>query len=287
MNLDNTRMPIEKLRQEAQEGKTNCEDIVKRLYVAIETEYLKDSPDMDFINNCEDFLWEIGSQGQVFVSANGQYVEVIKKHLKKQPQKNRPTLGIAKRFAFVCVVFAFLVILSQSIAHIDWFSQSSSDDEQQYIIQGHSINVSMLAQSIAEHNEFDSIQTNSWNEFVDFLGFAPSIIDPALFAATEIQYIAFVEPEIIMITVQYNPLSDNPIAMTINYFLDTEVAHLAFEQEAEGTRFEINDIDVYCSENVERCLYTWLDRNVAYCISGKLNQDECIKIVRDLIGGTE
>lgn len=285
--MDNTRMPIEKLRQEIQDGKINCEDIVKRLYVAIETEYLKDTPDMEFIYNCEDFLWEIGTQGQVFVSANGQYVEVIKKHLKKQPQKNRPTSGIAKRFAIVCAVFAFLVILSQSIAHIDWFSQSSSDDEQQYIIQGHSINVSMIAQSIAEHNEIDYLQTDNWDEFVDFLGFAPSIIDPALFAATEMQYIAFIEPDVIMIMVQYNPSSHNPIAMTMNYYLDIEEAYMALEQNEEGKQFVLNGMEVYCSENVDRCMYTWLDQHVLYCVSGKLNHDEIMKIICDLIGGTE
>lgn len=285
--MDNTRMPIEKLRQEIQDGKINCEDIVKRLYVAIETEYLKDTPDMEFIYNCEDFLWEIGTQGQVFVSANGQYVEVIKKHLKKKPQKNRPTLGIAKRFAIVCAVFAFLVILSQSIAHIDWFSQSSSDDEQQYIIQGHSINVSMIAQSIAEHNATDSVHTNDWNEFVNFLGFTPRIVEPTVLGATEVQYSAIVAPELIMLVIQYNPSSENPVALTINCFLDIEEAYLALEQSSTGKRIRVDDTVVYCSENIDRCVVSWREQATTYDISGRMDLDACLKIVKEFVGGNK
>ena len=45
--MKNDRMLIDKLRQEVLSGKITYDDIVRRLSIAIENEYLKDTPNVE------------------------------------------------------------------------------------------------------------------------------------------------------------------------------------------------------------------------------------------------
>lgn len=287
--MDKDRMPLDKLRQEVMSGKITYDDIIKRLSVAIESEYLKDSPDVELIDTCEDLLWEIGTEGQQeFTSVSQCCLEMVKNHTYVAMQrrtKREQSYGFAGRFAIVLVALALLFFSTSGVIHIGWFTQSSSHDEQQYIIQGHSVDVKLIAQSISEHNEFGSIQTNDWNEFVDYLGFAPQIIDPTLFGTDDMQYIAFIESDVIMLVVRYYASTDKPIILTTNHFLEEQEAYVALEQDTTGTKHSIGNTVVYCSTNMDNVLLTWIEENALYSILCDSNNDECFDWIRNMTGG--
>lgn len=281
-----SRKLIDELRAEVLSGNISCDDVIKRLTVAIEVEYQKNEPNQTFIDTCEDLLWEIGTKGQQkFVSANDRYLATIEQYSQKT-SKRKPYLRIAKRCALVFAAFAFLLIISQGAFHIGWFTKTPSPDEQQYIIQGHSIDVDFIARSIAAHEEYDSLQTDDWDEYIDFLGFVPSIVNPDVFSATVVRYIAFIEPDSIMLAVQYEiPDSDSPIVMTEQYYLDVDEAYFMMEQDNVGSSIFINNVAVYMSTNMNNVSFSWVNHNVVYKLAGNILPNEGLKIISEFIGG--
>lgn len=288
--MDDDHMHIDKLRQEVLSGRITYDDIVKRLTMAIETEYLKKSPNLDFIDCCEDFLLEIkAAEKQRFVSVSDRYLKAIGQRTEvaaPNHSKNASVMGFAKRIALISAAFALIICLTQGTIHFEWFSQQSSSDERQYIIQGHSVSIDLVMKSIAEHDQHATLKTDDWEAFTHFLGFSPTIIAPSAIDATDTQYTAFIEPGAIIIIVQYTCSEDSHMIYTIHHYLDIEEAYLLFEQDATGERLSINSTKVYCTENLNRYSFTWLDNSTLFNLAGNLENKEFLQIVQELTGGT-
>mgnify|MGYP003300911399 CR=1 FL=1 len=288
--MDNDRMYIDKLRQEVLSGRITYDDIVKRLTIAIETEYLKESPNIDFIESCEDFLWEIrAADEQKYVSVKDRYLKAIGQRAKvvvPHHSRNSSVMGFAKRIALICAALVLIICITQGTIHFEWFSQQSSFDEQQYIIQGHSVSIDLVMKSIAEHDQYATLKTDDWAEFTHFLGFTPTIIAPSAINATDTQYTAFIEPGAIIIIVQYSCSEESHVIYTVHHYLDMEEAYLLFEQDATGEHLSINSTEVYCTENLDRYSFTWLNSSTLYNLAGNLENKEFLKIIQELTGGT-
>lgn len=288
--MENDRMLIDKLRQEMLSGKITYDDIVRRLTKAIESEYIKESPSIDFIDSCEDFLWEIGTKGkQKFVSVSDRYLEAIEQHVEitahEHTTKN-PVMGFAKRIALISAAFAVLICLTQGAIHYDWFTQHSSTDEQQYIIQGHEITVNLIETCIAEHEECDYIKTSSFEDLCSFLGFVPSIVTPQAFNVDTVLFEAYIEPGIIMVNALYESEPGNAIAvLTIQYYTDTDEALFMFEQDSTGELITVNNNSVYTSTNVSRISFAWMSNSTVNKLAGTFDNTLGLSIVHNLMEG--
>lgn len=288
--MDNDRMYIDKLRQEVLSGRITYDDIVKRLTIAIETEYLKESPKIDFIESCEDFLWEIrAADEQKYVSVKDRYLKAIGQRTKvvvPHHSRNSSVMGFAKRIALVSAAFAILIFFTQGAIHFEWFTQHSSTDEQQYIIQGHAITVNVIETCIAEHNAFDSIKTTSWDELCSFLGFSPQIISPSVFHVDNTLYKAYIEPGVVMIDVLYKTDPHDAVAvMTVHYYTDSSEAYFMFEQDSTGEPIIINNSSVYTSVNMGRISYAWCSDSTICKLAGTFSAEEGLQILQYLTGG--
>ncbi len=288
--MENNRMLIGKLRQALMSGNITYDDIVRRLTKAVEDEYLKPSPNVDFIDTCEKFLWEISTEGQQkFVSVSDHYLEVIKQHSEVKTQArtpNRPVMGFAKRMVLICATFAFLLCITQGAIHFEWFTQGSSTDKQQYIIQGHGATISLIQKCIAEHDACSELKTSSWDELCDYLGFAPSVISPGVFQLDEALYQVYVEPGIIMVNALYETPPGNATALlTIQYYTDVDEALFIFEQDASGEQISINNHPVYVTTNLNRVSFSWISDSAISILAGTFDYELGEKIVEQLIGG--
>lgn len=288
--MDNDRMLIDKLRQEVLSGRITYDDIVKRLTIAIETEYLKESPNIDFIESCEDFLWEIkATENQKFVSVSDRYLNVIEQRTEvvtPNHSRNTSVMGFAKRIALISAAFAVLICLTQGAIHFDWFTQHSSTDEQQYIIQGHEITVNLIETCIAEHEEYDYIKTSSFEDLCSFLGFVPSIVTPQAFSVNTVLFEAYIEPGIIMVNALYESEPGNAIAvLTIQYYTDTDEALFMFEQDSTGELITVNNNPVYTSTNVSRISFAWMSNSTVNKLSGTFDNTLGLSIVHYLMEG--
>lgn len=288
--MENDRMPIDKLRQEMLSGKITYDDIVRRLTQAIESEYLKESPSIDFIDSCEDFLWEIETEGkQKFVSVSDRYLGAIEQHVEitaQEQTKWSPVMGFAKRIALISAAFALLVFFTQGAIHFEWFTQHSSTDEQQYIIQGHEITVNLIETCIAEHDAFDSIKTTSWDELCSFLGFSPHIISPSVFQVDNTLYKAYIEPGVVMVDVLYKTDPHDAVAvMTIHYYTDSSEAYFMFEQDSTGEPIILNNCSIYTSSNMGRTSYAWCSDSTIFKLAGTFSAEQGLQILQYLTGG--
>lgn len=288
--MDKDRLPFDELRKEVLSGKITYDDIVKRISVAIEIEYLKESPDTDFINVCEDFLWEIGTDGkQPFTSVSERCLETIvrfEQNEAKSTWEGEQSNGFARRFATVLVAFALLFFVVQGVSGLKWFSQGSSPDGQQYIIKGHEITLDIIKESIAEHEDFSEIRTERWDELCDFLGFTPSIIAPEALNADIVHYEAYVEPEQIMINGLYkSSQNENQVILAIQYYTDPSEAIFMFEQDATGEFVSLGSQTVYVTSNVDRTSIGWVQESTYTLLNGTFEPSEGIEIVKELIGG--
>lgn len=286
--MEDSRMLIDKLRREIMSGKITCEDITKKLTVAIENAYNSDSPDVEFIDSCEDFLWEIGTQGkQKFVSPTPKYLNAIQKRT-KPTEHRRLSLGIAKRCAIMGAAFAILLILTQGVLRFEWFSTQSSHDEQEYIIQGHSVDIELIAQGIAEYNGLDRFQTDDWAAFTEHLGFIPSIVRPDALGASGVQYTAVVESDAIVITILYTGINDGgSVVMTVYYFANAENARVTIQQDSKGVAQQIDGVTVYVTTNLNRATCIWRTDATIYQLSGDIDTAQALLYVAELIGGNE
>ncbi len=285
--MENNCLLIDKLRQEVISGQITCDAIIKRLSVAIENEYLKDTPNMDFINVCEDFLWEIGTQGrQEYISSNQQYLEAIHLHTESLPL-NTNSFSFGQRLTVILVVFAFLIFFTQDMLSFDWFTQESNPDGQQYIIQGHEITISLIQKCIAEHDASSELKTNNWEELCDYLGFAPSVISPEAFQVDVALYQAYVEPGIVMVNALYESEPGDAIAvLTLHYYTDLDEALFMFEQDAVGEKVSLCNHTVYTSTNLDHISYSWISDSTVSFLTGIFSPDVGLTIVEQLIGGT-
>lgn len=285
-------MLINKLRQEVLLGKLTYDDIVRRLSIAIETEYLKESPNLEFIGYCEDFLWEIETEGKLkFVSVCDRYLNAIGQHSEvTTPKKTRtgPVIGFAKRIALIGVAFAVLIFFTQGAMRFRWFSHHSSSDEQQYIIQGHEITLELIQSALAEHTENAYLKTTDWDELCDFLGFVPHSIFPQALQANSVTYFAHIQDGIIVVDALFEDSEQNTIAvLKQEYYLDVEEAYLMIEQDSQGTHLDINGYQVYCNGNMGRQIFSWLSQSSLTRLSGKFDVDVGVNIIEQLTGGNQ
>lgn len=290
--MENDRMLIDKLRQEVISGKLTYDDIVRRLTIAIETEYLKESPNIDFIDSCEDFLWEIETEWkQKFVSISDQYLKTIEQHLEvvtpKNTRKGR-VIEFAKRIALISAAFAVLIFFTQGAIHFEWFTQHPSTDEQQYIIQGHDITLELIQSALAEHTENAYLKTKNWDDLCNFLGFVPHSILPQALQASTVTYFAHIQDGFIVVDALFEDSEQNTIAvLKQEYYLDFEEAYLLIEQEAQGDYLVINGCQVYCNSNLEKQSFSWLKNSTLSLFSGTFDANEGIHIIELLLGDSQ
>lgn len=282
--MDDTRKCIEEFRQELSMNKIKCEDIAKRLTIAIESEYLKESPCVDFIMACEDFLWELGTQGQQsFTSANQQYLAAIHS---ATTERKTPASGkmVISRFVAIAVTLLLIIVLGHNALRFQWFTQKSHPEGEIHIVQGHEISIELIQSALADHNAHSSMKTSDFLELCEFLGFTPTLLLPDAISAYSSTYYVTVEPGLIVLDTLYNDQLGNSVAvLKIEYYLDPEEANFMLQQDAPGEYIDINGYTIYYSTNFDRQSFTWLESSTLITLSGYIERECGIQIVTELI----
>lgn len=281
--MENNRKLFEKLREEIISGKITCDDVIKRLTSSIEAEYLKETPNIDFINACEDFLWEIGTEGkQSFVSSTPQYLNAVQEAC-KQKHRLLPTLNLTKRLTGIAAVFLLVIIITQGAVRFHWFTQESNPDGEVFIIQGHTITVELIQSALANHTTSTELKTQDWAELCDYLGFVPSIASPDALQAHSMTYKAYIVPGLIIVDALYHDANgDSSAVMKVEYYLDPEEAYLMLQQDTHGDYMSINNHVIYLNTNMGHSSFTWLSDSTLTYLSGSFDHSVGMRIVEQL-----
>ena len=285
MILEDTRKFIDDLQQKLAMNQITCDELARRLAIAIETEYLKKEPRLDFINACEDLLWELGTQGQQsFSSANNRYLSAINRATTERG-KSKISLSPVQRFAFIAIVLLLIVFTGRNALQFTWFTHETQANGEIHIIQGHEITIELIQAALAEHEIYASTKTDDFSEACDFLGFTPSVIASESFSADAATYYISLEPELIILDTRYHDAANNFIAMLkIEYYLDPEEAYFMLQQDTPGEYVNINGQTIYYSTNIDRQSFTWLENCTLITLSGHIEREYGFEMIKELIG---
>lgn len=275
---------MDELLQAIKEGELSKDEIIKRLNSAIDREYQKKKgADMAFVAACENLLDKLlGGDKTPFVSHTAKYLSEIRRNtVVRTKPKARPMV----RLASVVVSILVLVVLSNAAFHWNWFVGSPTADQQQYVIKGHQVDLSLISKCIAEHRpDSTSFSTTNWNEMVDYLGFEPEV-----FQDTEAIQMVECDAQIMSSEIHINVVykekaSEKNIVFQSVFCTDIDDAYMTFEQES-GYKREIADIGVlYVSNNHANSAYIWIKDNVVFSILGDIDDSLAEMMIRT-IGG--
>ena len=277
---------MDELLQAIKEGEISKDEIIKRLNSAIDREYQKKKgADMAFVAACENLLDKLlGGDKTPFVSHTDKYLSEIRRNtVVRTKPKARPMV----RLAAVVVSVLVLVVLSDAAFHWNWFVGSPTADQQQYVIKGHQVDLSLISKCIAEHSpDSTSFSTTNWNEMVDYLGFEPEVFQDTE-AIQMIKCNARVMSSEIQISVVYKELTtEKSIVFQSIFCTDINDAYMTYEQES-GYKREIADIGVlYVSNNHANSAYIWIKDNVVFSIWGDIDDSLAEMMIRT-IGGNK
>lgn len=277
---------MDELLQAIKEGELSKDEIIKRLNSAIDREYQKKKgADMAFVAACENLLDKLlGGDKTPFVSHTDKYLSEIRRNtVVRTKPKARPMV----RLASVVVSILVLVVLSNAAFHWNWFVGSPTADQQQYVIKGHQVDLSLISKCIAEHSpDSTSFSTTNWNEMVDYLGFEPEVFQDTE-AIQMIKCNARVMSSEIQISVVYKELTtEKSIVFQSIFCTDINDAYMTYEQES-GYKREIADIGVlYVSNNHANSAYIWIKDNVVFSILGDIDDSLAEMMIRT-IGGNK
>ena len=185
--------------------------------------------------------------------------------MRRLERKRRRTaalrMGTCAAAAFAVILV--LAVLGDGILKREWLSGNSTEDEQQYAIQGQSIDPGLVEEGVAAGDDTiaDRLITTDWESVVAFLGTEPLRPDhlPEGWRVGHYHAIRFDDEQIL--TISYINEADPTATMKFlwDHYFSVEAANLALEQNKDGELMEIGGIRVYRSSNIEKNRFVWID----------------------------
>lgn len=259
----------------------------EKLIAAIDKEYEKEGePNIELINACEELLAELATNGQPLPESHeDQYGEVIRQNIEVSHRAGKKV----KLFPRIAAVVAMLVLvlgLAQPFLHWEWFEHDSTDDEQQYTVQGFTVDPSLIAKCIADEGSTSAMYySDKYAEIKKYLGFdLPSKVFLKDWNPT--QYFVGIQSAYVKCTILYrNPQTNDEITVQIVMFSNAENAYTTFEQTDNGIEEKLCEISVYHSQNLDKNTIVWLDNNCIWRCYGQIDDEQLFAVVETIIGG--
>ena len=240
-------------------------EAVHRLEALLQSEIeRKDkAADMELVEACEELLWQIGTQGRLkFEDKRKENQAALMRRLERK-RRRTAALRMGTRAAAAFAVILVLAVLGDGILKREWLSGNSTEDEQQYAIQGQSIDPGLVEEGVAagDDNIADRLITTDWESVVAFLGTEPLRPDhlPEGWRVGHYHAIRFDDEQIL--TISYINEADPTATMKFlwDHYFSVEAANLALEQNKDGELMEIGGIRVYRSSNMEKNRFVWIE----------------------------
>lgn len=251
-------------------GNLPKDEIERRLEQIIDTELnvpLNAEVNQEKVDLCNSLLHQLYTHGKF--EYNDSIEESKQKVIRKLNARKRR--AIALKYAIRSIAAALILVVGLSLLNvlppIRWFTGTSTDDEQQYVVQGHVISTQTIANAIAEHEGNDSYVADSEELVNEYLGFDIGL-PSTIFEKYQVQtFFVSILPEYITIISDYtytNTKVKDEITIIKTLFTDIENAYIPFEQDKAGEMIQINDLSIYKYVNVNRTSFLWIDGNTLY-----------------------
>lgn len=276
--------------QAIDEGRITHEEIIRRLENGIEAEYLKGKEaNPKIIVVMEDMLYTMCTGNQPIPSNHPErYLAALREEMRKRRKPKANRLRWCFRVIAVTAAMFVFALAGDSIFHWQWFAATSTDDEQQYLIQGHEIDVALIQRSIAEHGQdSQDFETENWKEAVDYLGFTPyGFSEGREFRIERIRILS--SATFIRVSISYSQENGDHFSLDTMYYQSVENAFLSFEQnKTNGVTETIGNQNVYITSNMNNTTYVWIKGSAVLSLLSKNPIESPNEIITEINGGIE
>lgn len=266
-------------------GSISQNEAVCRLEALLQSEIdQKDrAANMELVKACEELLWQIGTQGRLkFEDKRKENQAALMRRLERH-QCLTTARRVGMRIAAVAAAILILIVVGDGILNREWLSGNSTDDEQQYAIEGKILEPGLVEEGAATDDDttVDSLTTTDWEAVVDFLGMKPILPGylPEGWRAGQYYAVRF-DDELILNISYINDVSPTATMIFLwDHYFSVEAANLALEQNKEGELMEINGIRVYRSSNMEKNRFVWIEGKSVYSLTTTCDEKEIEAII--------
>lgn len=277
---------LEQIKADIASEKLTYPQIRERLETLIEHEYSKEGgPDVDLVIACEDLLWRLGTDNAPFVTHEDQYKEAIRSRIEAS-QRTRQIKKPVLRFVAALVVMVLLLGGAEVFLHREWLEQSDTEDQQQHIVQGFTVDPELVEKAIAGDRGIKKLNTTDYEDVRAFLGFDLSQTVSIEGWEPE-RYFLYIQPTYIQILISYLEEKDQQTILTLDLrlFASIESAFISYEQEQNGVIESVENVSVCFSNNYNNNTAAWTINNCTYWLRSNIEKEQLKTIVQQLIGG--
>lgn len=260
-------------------------EAVRRLEALLQSEInRKDrAADMELVEACEELLWQIGTQGRLAFEDRSKENQAALIQRLKRKQRQSVALQIGVRAIVVVASILVLVIVGDGVLNREWLSGRSTDDGQQYTLQGQSIDPGLVKKSVAagDDNITTNLTTTDWKTVVAFLGVEPTLPSYLPDGWHIAQYNAVRFDDELILNISYTSEVDPTATLMLiwNHYFSAEAVSLALEQNSDGEQVEMGGIQVYKSSNIEKNRFVWIDGMSVYSLTTTCDTEEVEAII--------
>jgi len=275
---------LDKLQKAYEQGELSQQDANKRLAHAIEQELDKPDQEIDnaWINACADMIAYVNQEeiAEIPDQKEETWKAIQMQILKMQPAPKSHTYRPLKLIAGIA---ACLMLTMTSVSYSwQWFQPSQSADEQVYSISGQKIQINTESNAIAEPgNTVKECHTTNLQEFINFLGYVPSLPSWLPDGWIPNEYNAYSDVEGNNITVVYTKENEDSILMfDLSYTYDVSTFFSDYYQDEQGQYVSLRDgLEVYITTNAGHMLATWNNGSSVASVSGPISFSELKEII--------
>lgn len=270
-------------------GKLSYKETIRRVEALVQTEVTKQDSESDIklISACEDLLEELNlCESKTLESHMTTNRTQVMLKIKRALFRRNAWKATIRITAATAAVFVTLLI-ADVVFQRGWFLKYSTEDEQQYVVQGQSFDPNLIGEGSATNTTVSSdLTTDCYEKLASFLGYEPVFPTqlPERLSVNGYHANRFIDEEIC--TVYYADATSNEITQfTQVRYTHIEDAYIAFEQNAEGELLMIGSVPIYRSMNMDRTYYSWsIDSNI-FSLSGMLSDEDAIKMIQSTLEG--
>ena len=267
-------------------GNISQTEAVQRLEAMIQSEIEKqdESADMELVTACEELLWQINTHGRIaFEDKHKESKAILMRRLARARHR---AAAIRMGLRAVAAAILVVVVVGDGILIREWLFGHSSDDEQQYAIQGQVIDPGLVEDgNVSGEDAAGVLTTTDWDAAVAFLGMEPTVPTRLPEGWSVKQYHATRFDDELILNVSYINEGDPDATLLFlwDHYFSVEAANLALEQNADGEWVEIDGLRVYMTSNMEKTRYAWIDGMTVCSLTTSCRLDEIASVVASLM----
>lgn len=277
---------LQAIKESLKNGSITKEQFFTRLSNAVEQEYQKPVSEQDvaFLSACQDILDEMRT-GKVYVSRKEECKKALKQRLSQEVRQRSKKQNVLWRGALAAVALIVLAVGVEMLLHREWFEGTSTDDGQQYVVQGQEIDPGIISEGVADNEpRTGELTTTNLDEAIKFLGFEPDLPTWMPEGWKPAGYDVVILADEKRFRVQYtNSNTNTKFVYSQILYTQMEEAYASFEQNSNGQSFEIGKIKIYQSVNTDKKRYNWTLDNSVFSLAGDVDYDTVYQIICSII----